>query len=50
VLATAEFDEQGRAEFRHRATGRYELQLYGSELPPRSIEIDGRAELVTVRW
>lgn len=49
LLATAEFDEQGRAEFRHRAPGRYELQLYGSEVAPRTVDVDGRTELVTVR-
>lgn len=49
VLATAEIDDAGRAEFHNRSPGLYTVQVYGSDEPPRSVRVEGSGQRTVVR-
>jgi hypothetical protein len=48
VLSSAELDDSGRAVFQNRGAGDYELQLFGSELPPKVARVTGSGRLYRV--
>lgn len=49
VLATAELDAEGRAEFGNRSAGLYTVQLYGSDDVQRAVRLTGTGQRARVR-
>lgn len=49
VLAVAEVDEEGLAEFHNRSPGLYTLQLYGSDEAGQEVRVEAAAQRVSVR-
>jgi hypothetical protein len=49
VLATAEIDGSGRAEFVNRSPGLYTVQLYGSDEVQRPVRLSGTGQRMRVR-
>jgi hypothetical protein len=49
VLAVAEVDEEGLAEFHNRSPGLYSLQLYGSDEAGQEVRVEAGAPRVAVR-
>ncbi len=49
VVAGVEVDEKGLAQFANRGEGEYQVRLFGSDTPPRTVRIDGVGRVVQVR-
>jgi protocatechuate 3,4-dioxygenase beta subunit len=50
VVASADFDDSGRAWFANRSAGTYAILVPGSDLPPKDVVVAPGAGVVRVRW